>query len=357
MKVVNALSGVDIVIHTASFGMSGKEMLMKSMIHEVNVNGTQNIIDGCIMQGVKGLVYTSSANVVFSGRVPMPDPAEDLPYNKEEDCVDEYSKTKCIAEKRVIAANGTKLHSKSNSTSTLSSNNTDNIETLATCAVRPAAIYGDGEERHFPRLISMLENGLLQFNVGDPDDRVDWVYIDNLVYGHVLAVAKLLHPEGRSIVGGKAYYISDKKPMNNWVFMKPLIEGLGYKFPTIWIPFRVVYMCGHFIEILHRIVNPIIPFNPLLSRAEVCKVAVTHYFRTDKAERELDWSLLVTPEEGISRMTKYFVKKNELRKHETRNSKKLGNSGFLVWAFLFLIALFIYHMIFGKSYPTKLNDY
>lgn len=316
-------------------------MLLQQKVREINVGGTQNLLEGCAALGVVGLVYTSSANVVFSGRYEMPDLGEDVPYNRLEDCVDEYSRTKCMAEQLVVGFNGMSLHKK---------NATLSFSTVATCAVRPAAIYGEGEERHFPRIVSIMEKGQLIFNIGDPSSMVDWVHVDNLVYGHVLAAAKLLspHPADRELVGGKAYYISDKKPMNNFVFMRPLIEGLGYKFPTVWIPFKVMFNLAHLVEIVHGIVSPIIPFEPFLNRAEVCKVGVTHYFRTDKAERELGWSLVISPEEGVNKMVKYWQDiQEEKKKKAPKKREKDGNSGFLLIV-LFVLALAILATVYWK---------
>lgn len=312
------------MIHTASFGMSGKDMLMKEKVRAINVGGTQTLLNACSSNGVLGLVYTSSANVVFSGKYEMPDPGEDVPYNREEDCVDEYSKTKCLAEQLVVNYSGRALK--------VRNSKLPQYDTISTCAVRPAAIYGEGEERHFPRIIQMLEKGMLQFLVGSPGTLVDWVHVDNLVYGHVLAAAKLVsgHSEDRKLVSGKAYYISDKKPMNNFIFMRPLIEGLGFKFPSIWIPFKVMFKLAHLIEITHSIISPIIPFEPFANRAEVCKIGVTHYFRTDKAERELGWSRVISPEEGMNRMVTYFQDVQQKRKQQQKETKrKEGNSVFI----------------------------
>lgn len=48
--------------------MSGIDMLNKKLINEVNVGGTQNIIDACVENGIQNLVYTSSYNAVFHGQ-------------------------------------------------------------------------------------------------------------------------------------------------------------------------------------------------------------------------------------------------------------------------------------------------
>ena len=86
---------------------------------------------------------------------------------------------------------------------------------LYTCAIRPAAIYGPGEERHLPRIINLAKLGLLPFKIGEARVKTDWIYIDNLVMALILASMGLLEDipqtrsERRPIAGGQPYFISD----------------------------------------------------------------------------------------------------------------------------------------------------
>lgn len=48
--------------------------------HSVNVQGTQNVIDACVEQKVKRLIYTSSPSVVFDGVHGIHNGSESLPY-------------------------------------------------------------------------------------------------------------------------------------------------------------------------------------------------------------------------------------------------------------------------------------
>lgn len=82
---------------------------MKEKVRSINVGGTRALLHACVKQGVVGFIYTSSANVVFSGRKELADIAEDLPYNTEEECVDEYSRTKRAAEMLTLEYNGKQL--------------------------------------------------------------------------------------------------------------------------------------------------------------------------------------------------------------------------------------------------------
>lgn len=95
-----------------------------------------------------------------------------------------------------------------------------------TCAIRPAAIYGPGEERHFPRIMALAKLGLLPFKIGMTNVKTDWVYVDNLVLALILASMGLLDDipgrEGRPIAAGQPYFISDGKMMVYSVKKNPL---------------------------------------------------------------------------------------------------------------------------------------
>ncbi|CAH3039526.1 unnamed protein product [Pocillopora meandrina] len=73
---------IDVVFHSASYGMSGREQLRREQIEKVNIPGTKNVIEGKLFDFelfVNSLqtnntilnenVYTSTYNVVFEGQV------------------------------------------------------------------------------------------------------------------------------------------------------------------------------------------------------------------------------------------------------------------------------------------------
>lgn len=91
---------------------------------------------------------------------------------------------------------------------------------LYTCAVRPAAIYGPGEERHLPRILSLAKRDLLFFKIAKEDVKTDWVYVDNLVLALIQASMGLLDdiPDRkgqRPVASGQAYFISDGNHTSN----------------------------------------------------------------------------------------------------------------------------------------------
>ncbi|KAE8608745.1 hypothetical protein XENTR_v10011594 [Xenopus tropicalis] len=269
-QLEDVMTGASCVFHTASYGMSGREQLQWQKIEAVNVKGTENIIQACINKNVKRLVYTSTFNVVFGGQT-IRNGDESLPYLPQDAFVDNYSRTKTIAEAFVLKMNNQELKNKSGF--------------LKTCSLRAAGIYGPGEQRHLPRIRSVLEKGMFLFIYGD-NPLVQFVHVDNLISAHILA-AEALTSEKKYIAAGQPYFISDGPPVNNFDFFRPFVEGLGYKFPTLQLPLWFIYFLAFLIEWIHFFVSPVCDFQPFLTRSEVCKTGVTHYFSIEKAKREL----------------------------------------------------------------------
>ncbi|XP_058486341.1 short-chain dehydrogenase/reductase family 42E member 1 [Solea solea] len=272
-QVEKALAGVDCVFHIASYGMSGREQLNRHLIEAVNVQGTHHVLKACVENRVSRLVYTSTFNVVFGGQV-IENGDESLPYLPLHLHPDHYSRTKSLAEMAVLKANDTALK--------------DSSEVLRTCALRPAGIYGPGERRHLPRIVGYIERGIFRFVYGKSSSLVEFVHVDNLVLAHELA-AEALTPEKQRRSAGQAYFISDGKPVNNFEFFRPLIEGLGYPFPKLRLPISLIYFFAFLTEMIHHLVGPFYNFQPLLTRTEVYKTGVTHYFSMGKAKVELGY--------------------------------------------------------------------
>ncbi|XP_015236191.1 short-chain dehydrogenase/reductase family 42E member 1 isoform X1 [Cyprinodon tularosa] len=294
-QVEKAALGVDCVFHIASYGMSGREQLNRHLIEAVNVQGTKNILRACVENGVPRLVYTSTFNVVFGGQV-IENGDESLPYLPLHLHPDHYSRTKSLAEMAVLKANGTAL--------------TGSSEVLRTCALRPAGIYGPGEQRHLPRIVSYIEKRIFSFVYGSPSSLVEFVHVDNLVSAHMLA-AEALTAEKQHRSAGQAYFISDGKPVNNFEFFRPLVEGLGYPFPKLRLPISLIYLFAFLTEMIHHIIGPLYNFQPLLTRTEVYKTGVTHYFSMAKARKELGYE---PQEHNLQEVVQWFKSRGHGRR-------------------------------------------
>ncbi|GER36974.1 3-beta hydroxysteroid dehydrogenase/isomerasefamily protein [Striga asiatica] len=315
--VEKALHGADCVFHLASYGMSGKEMLQFGRVDEININGTLHVLDSCVEHEVKRLVYVSTYNVVFGGKE-IVNGNEALPYFPMDEHVDPYGRSKSIAEQLVLKSNGRPFKSKKGK--------------LYTCAIRPAAIYGPGEERHFPRIIKLAKLGLVPFKIGGKNVKSDWVYADNLVLALLLASMGLLDDIpgrlGQPVAAGQPYFISDGCPVNSFEFIKPLLEGLEYDLPKLTLTVQHALFLGKFFWVFYSLLYPWLNRKwlpqPLILPAEVYKVGVTHYFSILKAKEELGYRPLVSPQEGMSKTISYFKDKKR---------KTLDGPTIYTWAF------------------------
>jgi len=311
-SVDEALSNVTCVFHLASYGMSGREMLNRSMIYDVNVTGTDNVINACNKHKITKLIYCSTYNAVYTGNKELINVTEDeCVYPTQDKYCDNYSRTKSLAEQLILKACS---------------------PTLYTVAIRPAAIYGDGELRHLPRILNLVRQGLAFFAIGHENVLCDWVYADNLVYALVLAEKSL--PK----YSGEVYFISDDQPVNNFQFLSQLTKGLGYNYCfAFYIPTFIMFYLGYTIEIIHYLfAKYIYNFSPFLTRAEVLKVGVTHYANITKAKKFLGYHVKVNPDEAMKRCIKWFDE-HGYKKKKTRNNQRI---------FLLLIACLIILLIY-----------
>ena len=151
-----------LLIHLASMGMSGSTMLSEQC-KVVNVQGTASLLQICLENNIPNFINTSSYNVVFGGK-PILNGDESAPYFPLNQHSDQYSPSKAQAEQLVIEANGQQMK---------------NGGKIRTASIRPAAIYGEEEQRHLPRIVKHMDNGLFLFRISNA--MVDWVHIDNLV--------------------------------------------------------------------------------------------------------------------------------------------------------------------------------
>lgn len=69
-------------------------------------------------------------------------------------------------ERRVLAANGSN-------------------GTLATCAIRPSGIFGEGDVTFFPTLVAKARQGKLKYYIGNGRNRVEFTYVGNVAQAHI----------------------------------------------------------------------------------------------------------------------------------------------------------------------------
>jgi nucleoside-diphosphate-sugar epimerase len=235
---------------------------------QVNVGGNRRVVDACLELGIRRLVYTSTLDVVVEGSKPIVDGDESLPYPRRLPR-DPYCRTKIVAERLVLEANGPRL---------------------ATCALRPVGMYGPRDRYHLGNVIRMARRGKF-VRLGDGTARFSHVYSENAAFAHLLA-AERLRPG--SPVAGQAYFIADHYPaMNLFDFMEPFLLALGLPLPRRRIPYAAAM-------VLATIAEALAPRSSF-SRFAVIQTCVDHTFVDGKAARELGYWPIISKEEAFRR--------------------------------------------------------
>jgi nucleoside-diphosphate-sugar epimerase len=269
-----ACAGSEVVFQTAA--AVWEPGTARAVYESVNVDGNRIVVDVCRELAIRRLVYTSTIDVVVDGRKPIVDGDESLPY-PEKLPGDHYSRTKIAAEQLMIAANG---------------------PDLATCALRPAGMYGPRDRYHLGNIVDMARRGKY-VRAGSGKARFTHVYSENAAHLHVLAAERLFPG---SPVAGQIYFVGDHYPATNlFDFMEPYLEALGLPVPRRSIPYPVAYAAACVAELVTPRSN--------LTRFAVAQTCVDHTYRHDKAERDLGYEPIVSHEEAFRRTLAYWQAK------------------------------------------------
>lgn len=276
-EVAPACDGVDTVFHTAAVinTLTLARPNIRRMVYGVNVFGTENVVRACKAKGVKRLVFTSSIAVAVDGPVRGGD--ETWPYAMDAKLPDLYSQTKSRAEKLVLDA-----HDEGG---------------LRTAAVRPGGVWGPGEGAIMVRdFIEHLAHGDFKVTIGNGKSVNDNVHVDSVVDVHFLLAQKLT--DDPKLVGGQAYFVTDDEPINPVTWYRPIVEGLGYRWPRFRIPKPLAYAIAYAGEVAHYFGGPF----PTITRRGVLSICVDASFTPEKAKAHLGYQPRTSSSEGLPRL-------------------------------------------------------
>lgn len=270
-----ACRGASTVFHLASL-IDVTGAVEFSELYRVNVKGTELLLEACIEENVSSFIYTSSIEVMG------PNPRREPIYNGTEDTVYKcslkfaYSKTKKEAEQRTLAANGERLPDETR---------------MATCALRPMYIYGEGSRFLLGHMADGVRNKNVLYRVSLPDAKVNPVYVGNVAVAHLQAARGLKDPKKRSTIGGRFYIISDDTPPVsysdfNHVLMSPLGFHIQEKLP---LPLGLLYVLCFLLEVVSAILRPFVRLIPPLNRPLLTMLNTPFTFSYKRAQAELGY--------------------------------------------------------------------
>lgn len=270
-----ACQGIETVYHTASWPNISVHW---KPFYETNVLGAQNVVDACLENGVRKLIYTSSASVSFDC-TSQAGIDETAPYPGR--WLAHYPHSKAIAEKMVLD-----LAKKS---------------PLLTCSLRPHLIIGRGDRNLFPRLFQRAEQGRL-FRVGDGTNLIDIIFVENAALGHIQAADALT--DASCPVNGGAYFLSQGEPVNCWEWIDQVLAIKGLPGVKKSIPFRSAWRMGALMEAWYKLFR--LQGEPTMTRFLAAQLGQTHYLNISKAKKDFGYEPKLSMEAGMELLRKNF---------------------------------------------------
>lgn len=162
-----AMKGVDYVFHLAAMWLLHCKDFPRTAFH-VNIEGTFNVLEACVRNNVKKLIYSSSASVYGDAiEVPM---TENHPFNNK----NFYGATKIAGEAMCTAYN-------------------DRYE-LEVIGLRYMNVYGPGQDQHavysgvVPIMLNKIEAREQPIINGDGSQAYDFIYVEDVARANIAAL-------------------------------------------------------------------------------------------------------------------------------------------------------------------------
>lgn len=253
-SVENAASSCQAVFHMAAYAkVWAKET---ATFERINVQGTVNVLDAAQKVGVRKIVFTSTAGVFGPSKsVRVTENTQ-----REIDYFSEYEITKAQAEEKIreYIGNG-----------------------LEIVVVNPTRVYGPGimsDSNGVTRMIKLYSEGKFRWIPGNGESIGNYVYVDDVVKGHILALKKGNSGQ-RYILGG--YNVSFNK------FFEQLANTTGQKFRMIKLPLPL--MLG--VAYLFRLRTKLFGIPPLITPPWVKRYLHNWEMSSQKAFDELGYRI------------------------------------------------------------------
>lgn len=265
--VKRATAGVETIYHLAAKTIF--EGAKYRDYAQVNVDGTQNLLDSYRDQRIQKFVFFSSIAVyglpAYVGEIINWN--ETRPQNPAEP----YGESKLEAERRII-----KFHYQTGMPYTI---------------IRPTTVYGPRDRQGIFQLYQAVK-GHYFFQVGDGQNLMDYVYVGDLVKGAVLA--------GQSKSRAGDYILGCGKPITSGDICKLVARSIGESIPKFNLPKNIALVLSYPLW-----------WSPLFPKR--VKILTTNcFYDSAKAKKELGYNPTTSFAKGAEITGKWLIKNGEL---------------------------------------------
>jgi nucleoside-diphosphate-sugar epimerase len=260
------MDGCDVVVHAAAYT---KQWGPPQPFHEVNVVGTEAVLEAARATTVARLVHVSTEAVLADGH---PLVSVDETYPRPPHPVGEYARTKALAEQLALAANGSEL---------------------ATIVVRPRLVWGPGDMTILPAVVQAARSGRFVWIDGGRY-LTSTCHVSNACEGIELAAA-----HGR---GGEVYFLTDGAPVQVRSFLSALAATAGVELGNRSVARPLAWAGATLIEQAWRLLR--LGGEPPITRTFLALSAQEMTVDDTKARRDLGYRGAVSRDQGLTGLAK-----------------------------------------------------
>ena len=260
-------NGMDYVFHLAAEGhVSAVSKGAYRKFHQVNVQGTRNVVEACAGTGVSKLVHFSSTAAMGLIRAPSVD--ETVPCQP----ATPYQRSKYQSE--IVALT------------------TARERNVPVVVVRPCMIIGAGARGEFCKFVRLMPRGLFP-KVGHGANLTPAIHVQDVVCGAILAAERGIPGEVYLLVGG-TYPMDEIRR----IVVSKLDVSLKYPYVPTWLAFAGAWV----IETLARIMGRV----PVVTRRNIASTVADRVFSVEKAREQLGFAPQVSLEEAIRQTVAWY---------------------------------------------------
>ena len=268
-RIFNIMQGIDIVYHLAA--AQHEANVPDKFFYDVNVKGTENILEASVRSGVKRFVHGSTIGVYGSaldGNIDEESPLQ--PDNI-------YGKTKLEGEKIVLSFNNR----------------------LPVVIIRIPETYGPGDRRLLKLFKAINKNAF--FMIGNGMNTHHLIYIDDLING-------LLVTATSKEAVGEVFVFAGKEPVTTNEMVETIAKVLGKKILGLRMP--LLPFIGLSI-IMEKVLRPL-GIQPPLHRRRMDFFKKNFLFSNDKSLKKTGFKPTFSFYKGVKATAAWYIKNGYL---------------------------------------------
>ena len=247
------LEGCDAAVHAAAYYKVGITAADAERMRDVNVGGTQRVLDAAIEAGVGRIVHVSTVNAFGNTNGRVVDETYERPL--EEGFLSAYDETKYAAHQIALERAG---------------------RGAPVVIAQPGGAYGPGDPSQVGEQLLLAQRGKLRY-VTFGDLGFTAVYVDDVAAGILLVL-------DRGLIGES--YVLGGEPTTMKEAVAIAARTGGHKPPRLAMPTAMVKAMRPF----GRVVGPLLGQPPNLSELVRASDGVTYWATHAKAEQELGYA-------------------------------------------------------------------